>query len=126
MVCMNTRYMYINRQSDQCLFQVSDLVPVFLSSRKVIIPQKTWSSFRGGRDAEEDVFGGADHVGPAGCGGGDPSHGGLPEDGCIRAIVLPLEEEVHGDGDRRVSPSAAVGGREPQAEGDRGGPEAGQ
>jgi hypothetical protein len=58
------------------------------------------SSIRGGRYryAEEDVFGGADRssvvvgrVWPS----GDRD---VPEDGGIRAILLPVEAEVHGHG----------------------------
>jgi hypothetical protein len=56
------------------------------------VTQGTETTDTGGR--------GADRPGTAGSGDGNAGYGGLPEDRCIRAIHLPVEEEVHGDGDR--------------------------
>ena len=42
------------------VFRLTDGVPVFWSSRQMMIPKDSRSSLRGGRQAEEAVFGRAD------------------------------------------------------------------
>ena len=111
---------------------------LYYSRRKTAnLPPENWSTrsasvvevqVRRGAPVDLDfpVHAGADSLRPAAGGERHACGGGLSKDGCRRAVLLPVEEEVrqHGGGGGEAAEGSV--GREPQAQAAGCGPEPGR